>query len=351
MIVRDFPEAGQSAVRPSNSPAEGRTREAAPGRPVAVFVTGNKWMQSVIREAAPAGADVRFLDNPADDARVRELLPLADLLVTIKLPGAWVPLLKRCKLVQLQGVGSDGVDRTALAKAGIPLALTPEGTVVGVAEHTLLLMLAVYKRLTAVHASVLRGEFDPVAWRPQCHFLQGKTVGLVGFGRIGRRVAHLVNAFEAEVIYSDVAPAPADVAAKLGAEHVPFDALLSRADVVSVHTPLTPETRGLFGAAAFARMKRGAIFVNTGRGETYDMMALHDALKRGHLSGAGLDVFDPEPPPADHPLLHLPSVICTPHMATGTVEAHREKATAQFENLLRVLDGGTPTNLAPPVGT
>jgi D-3-phosphoglycerate dehydrogenase len=348
MIVHDTPEAWSPVASSSVLPAEYRPRET--GRPVAVFVTGNKWMQSVIRECAPAGVDVRFLDNPADEPRVRELLPLADLLVTIKLPGAWVPLLRRCKLVQLQSVGSDGVDRAALTKAGIPLALTPEGTVVGVAEHTLLLMLAVYKRLTAVHAAVLRGEFDPVAWRPQCHFLQGKTVGLVGFGRIGRRVAHLVNAFEADVIYSDVAPAHADVATKLGAEHVSFDALLSRTDVVSVHTPLTPETYGLFGAAAFARIKSGAVFVNTGRGETYDMMSLYDALKRGHLGGAGLDVFDPEPPPADHPLLHLPNVVCTPHMATGTVEAHREKAAARFENLRRVLACLPAMNVAPPSG-
>jgi phosphoglycerate dehydrogenase-like enzyme len=274
-------------------------------------------------------------------------LNIADLLVTVKLPAAWVPYLRRCKLVQLQGVGFDGIDRAGLAQAGIPVALTPEGTVIGVAEHSILLMLAVYKRLTAVHAAVLRGEFDPVAWRPQCHFLQGKTVGIVGFGRIGRRVAHLVNAFEAEVIYFDVAPIPPEVAARLGATPVSLEQLLAQADVVSVHCPLTPQTRGLFGAKEFARMKKGAIFVNTGRGETYDMMALHEALVSGHLSGAGLDVFNPEPPPADHPLLHLPNVICTPHMATGTVEAHREKALAQFANLSRVLAGLPPLNPAP----
>jgi phosphoglycerate dehydrogenase-like enzyme len=250
--------------------------------------------------------------------------------------------------VQLQGVGADGVDRMALHRAGIPLALTPDGTVVGVAEHTLLLILAVYKRLTAVHESVRRGGFDPVGWRSQCHFLQGKTLGIVGFGRIGRRVAHLANAFEAHVVYSDVAAAPPDVEARLGATRVPFDRLLARADVVSVHTPLTPGSRGLFGPAEFARMKRGAVYVNTGRGETYSMDALHDALRSGHLGGAGLDVFDPEPPPADHPLLQLPHVICTPHMATGTVEAHREKAAAQFANFRRVWAGEPPLEVVPP---
>jgi phosphoglycerate dehydrogenase-like enzyme len=305
-------------------------------------------MQGVIREAAPPAFDVRFLDAPTDDPRTHDLLAAADFLVTVKLPGAWVPHLRRCRLVQLQGVGADGVDRPALDRAGIPLAMTPDGTVVGVAEHTLLLILAVSKRLTAVHESIRRGEFDPVGWRPQCHFFRGKTLGVVGFGRIGRRVAHLAAAFEAEVFYSDVVPAPADVETRLGVRRLPFEKLLARADVVSVHTPLTAETRGLFGPAEFARMRRGAIFVNTGRGETYSMDALADAVRSGHLGGAGLDVFDPEPPPPDHPLLHLPNVICTPHMATGTVEAHREKAAAQFANFRRVWHGEPPTDLVPP---
>jgi phosphoglycerate dehydrogenase-like enzyme len=321
-----------------------------PRHPVALFNTASRWMQGVIRDTAPPPFDVRFLEDPADDDQVRRLLPEADFLVTVKLPGAWVPRLSRCRLVQLQGVGSDGVDADGLARAGIPVALTPDGTVVGVAEHTLLLILAVYKRLTAVHDAVRRGEFDPVGWRPQCHFFRGKTLGLVGFGRIGRRVAHLANAFEAEVVYTDVARAAPGVEAELRARYLPLDRLLAEADVVSVHTPLTPETRGLFGAAAFARMKPGAVFVNTGRGETYSMDALHAALASGHLGGAGLDVFDPEPPPPDHPLLHLPNVVCTPHMATGTVEAHREKAAAQFENFRRVLRGEPPAHPAFPPG-
>src|SRR5205814_9459440 len=128
-------------------------------------------------------------------------------------------------------------------------------------------------------------------------------------------------------------------------EYVPFDALLTQADVVTVHVPITPETRGLFGAKEFARMKAGALFINTSRGDTYDMDALYRALSAGELGGAGLDVFNPEPPPADHPIRKLPNVICTPHMATGTVEAHLQKVQAQFDNFRRVLHGELPHNL------
>ena len=326
----------------------------SPERPVALFNFADPWMQEVVRRVAPAEFDVRFLGDP-DDARQREeLLGRADFLVTLRLPAEWVPLLSRCRLVQNQGVGCDAIDTAALARAGIPLAVTPEGTTVGVAEHTLLLILALYRRLTAVHESLRRGGFDPVRWRPQCHSLEGKVLGLVGFGRIGRHVARLARAFGVSVVYADVLRAPPDVEAELGARRLPFGQLLAAADVVSAHTPLTAETKGMFGAAEFARMKPGALFINTSRGGTYDMDALCEALRSGRLGGAGLDVFNPEPPPPDHPILRLPNVVCTPHCAAGTVESHEAKARAQFDNFRRVLRGERPANLAheppPPEG-
>ncbi len=312
---------------------------------VAVFNFADPWMRRIIAEAAPPGFDVRFIDDPPDEPAVCDLLAEADFLVTIALPGSWARTLGRCRLVQLQGVGSDAVDLPALTEAGVPLALTPEGTVVNVAEHTILLALALCRRLPAVQESFSRGEFDRLGWRPHCHSLRGQTFGIVGFGRIGRRVAHLARAFEARVLYSDVSRAPADVEAELGARHRPFHELLAESDIVSVHTPLTPETRGLFGAREYARMKPGALFLNTSRGETYDMDALCSALGSGHLGGAGLDVYNPQPPPPEHPIRRLPNVVGTPHMAAGTVESHREKARAQFDNFRRVLRGEPPLNL------
>ena len=313
-------------------------------KPLALFALTHPWMQEMVLSAAPAEFEVKFVDM-ADAASREKLLPQADFLMTTSLQPEWTLLLKQCKLVQHQGVGYDDIDVAGLNRAGIPLAITPEGTVIGVAEHTILLILALYKQLIHIHQSLSRGEFDNVGWRANNHFLYQKTLGIVGFGRIGRRVAQLVTGFDVTLLYHDVVRQPEAVEQALAATYVPFDTLLARADIVSVHTPLTLETEGLFGPAQFARMKAGAIFINTSRGGTYNMDALYDSLVAAHVAGAGLDVFNPEPPPPDHPILRLPNVVCTPHIATGTVEAHLLKAQAQFDNFSRVLKGEPPHNL------
>jgi phosphoglycerate dehydrogenase-like enzyme len=315
------------------------------GLPVALFNFANDWLRRVVIEAAPPQFDVRFLNDPKDASELAYQLPAADFLVTVPLPGTWVPLLQRCRLVQLQGVGFDAVDMPGLAAAGIPLASTPEGTVVGVAEHTLLLILSLSKCLVDVHNGLIAGRFDPLEWRSRCHQFSGRTLGIVGLGRIGRRVAQLASVFGARVIYHDVSRAGRQFEAEFDAGYRPFDRLLAEADIVTVHTPLNSTTEGMFGAREFAAMKPGALFINTSRGRTYDLDALAAALASGHLAGAGLDVFDPQPPPVTHPLFRLPNVICSPHMATGTVEAHVEKAQAQFANFARVLRNETPLNL------
>jgi phosphoglycerate dehydrogenase-like enzyme len=307
-------------------------------------------MQEMVLKVAPEEFEVKFLD-PKNETEVRTLLPVADFLMINELPAERVALLERCKLVQHQGVGYDGIDLAALTQAGIPLATTPEGTIIGVAEHTILLILALSKQLVQVHESMRQGKFLNAEWRVNSHFFYQKTLGIVGFGRIGRRVAQLVRGFEVHLVYYDVFRALETVEQELQATYLPFEALLTQADIISVHTPLTPETEGLFGAAEFARMKPGALFINTSRGGTYDMDALYESLKAGHLGGAGLDVFNPEPPPPFHPILQLPNVICTPHVATGTVEAHLYKAQAHFENFKRVLQGETPRNIVTAPGS
>jgi len=314
-------------------------------RPVAVFNFSNAWMRRTILAAAPSMFEVRFIDDPRDPAELDRLLPGADFLVTIALPADWGARLKRCQLVQLQGVGSDAVDLRALREARVPLAITPEGTTVGVAEHTIMLILALNKRLAEVHDSVVGGGFDSLRWREMCHTFSGSTLGLIGFGRIGQRVALLARAFGARVIYHDIERMPFDVDSEFDTEYRPFDQLLAEADVVSVHTPLNRDTELLFGAREFGLMKPGSLFINTSRGGTYDMDALADAIRSGQVRGAGLDVFNPQPPPADHPLLKLKSVLCTPHMAAGTVESHTEKARSQFANFERVIRGEKPVNL------
>jgi phosphoglycerate dehydrogenase-like enzyme len=319
----------------------------APGpsrRPVAVFDLPPEWMRDVTRRVAPPGFDVRFLDRE-DPGAADRLLPDADFYVVWTMPSEEVGLLRRCKLVQLAGVGYDDIPVADILRTGIPVASTPEGTVVGVAEHAIMLILGLYKHVAEVHASMRAGRFDTFGFRPSSHFFAGKTLGIVGFGRIGRRVARLACAFDARVIYHDVVRADPGVERSLGATRVPLAQLVSEADAITVHTTLTPESTGLFDAARFARMKPGAIFINTSRGGTYDMDALYASLRDGHLAGAGLDVFNPEPPPSDHPIFQLPNVLCTPHMATGTIEATQQKAESQFANFQRVLRGEPPLNL------
>jgi phosphoglycerate dehydrogenase-like enzyme len=315
--------------------------------PLAVFVITHPWLKGSVREAAPASFGVEFVDANDTQAAVA-LIPRADFLVTTYLPSSWLPLLRRCRLVQLLGVGTDQVDVVGLQEAGIPVAITPDGLDVGVAEHTILFILALYKRFLEVSTSTRRGEWDEFGWRQQCHLFHGKTLGLVGFGRVGRQVAHLARAFDAQVIYFDPVPAGSAIERVLEAKLVSFRELLQLADIVSVHTPLNERTRLLFGAQAFSQMKRGSIFINTSRGGTYDLDALYDSIRSGHIAGAGLDVFEPEPPPATHPLLQLQNVLCTPHMAAGTLEVHHRKLSAQFANMRRVLHGEAPLNLLSP---
>ena len=314
------------------------------GRPMILYNIGHPWVRSVAREHVPDAFDLRFIDEAVPGA-IEALLPEADFLVTGRVPPEWIPLLKRCRLVQKFGVGLDTVDVDGLRRAGIPLATSPTLTPEGVAEHTLTLILVLWKLLIPIHLSVREGGFDMFGRREDIHVVNGKTVGIVGLGRIGRRVAHLAHAFGTEILYADPIPAPPELERQLGARRTSFDEVIERSDVVTAHTPLTEETRQMFGAAEFARMKRGALFINTCRGGTYVLDDLYSALDSGHLGGAGLDVFDPEPPPVDHPLRRLPNVVLTPHNASGTVERHHAIARGQFVNCQRVLDGEVPLHL------
>ena len=173
-------------------------------------------------------------------------------------------------------------------------------------------------------------------------------MGLAGFGRIARLVARMAQGFAMEVVTFDPY-VPAEVMQQAGVGRVQsFDELLARADVLSLHTPLLPETRHLVNAAAFARMKRGSIFINAGRGGLVDEAALLKALRSGHLFGAGLDVTDPEPAELDNPLLHLENVVVTPHVASATPEGKTRMFVGALEQVVQVLQGERPAHLVNP---
>jgi D-3-phosphoglycerate dehydrogenase len=176
----------------------------------------------------------------------------------------------------------------------------------------------VYRRLLAADVALRRGEWLQWNLRPTSFELANKTLGLLGFGQIGRRVAEIAQAFQARVVYFDTVRAAPEIGRLLDATFLSFDELLSGSDVLSIHVPLTPRTIGMIGAAEIHRMKSSAVLINTARGGIVDDLALAAALHDGCLAGAGIDVFGQEPPPVDHPLLSAPGTVLTPHIAAGT---------------------------------
>ena len=235
------------------------------------------------------------------------------------------------------GVGYDAIDVPALTRRRIPLMLVGTANSSAVAEHALLLMLALAKRTGELHGLVRSGRWaERLGVVPVDLF--DKTVLVVGFGRVGTRVAKRCLALEMKVLIYDPYLS-ADTVHAAGCEPVAdLDAALPRADFVTIHCPKTDETTGMFDARRLARMKASAFLVNTARGGIVDEAALHAALTAGTIAGAGIDVFDPEPPPSDHPLLLLPNLVSSPHMAGVTRESIERMAMQAAYNVLSVLD-------------
>jgi len=254
----------------------------------------------------------------------------------------------KLKLVQLLSAGYDRVDVEAARKAKVPVANNGGANAIAVAEHTLLLMLAVLKRLVRLHNDVAAGR-----WRAadlaeaRVYELSGKTLGIVGLGNIGKKVARRAAAFDVKIQYYDVARLTEDQEDALGVRFVLFTELLRTSDVVTLHVPLDDSTRRMLGAPEFAMMKPTAILVNTCRGPVVDEDALHRALVVGQIAAAGLDVLVEEPPAPNHPLFALPNVTLTPHSAGPTWENWASRFRNGFDNIQRVAAGGRPRWVIP----
>ena len=242
------------------------------------------------------------------------------------------------KVVTRIGVGFDAVDVPALSRRKVPLMTAGTANSPSVAEQALFMMLTLAKRAVEMHSIVKDGKWaSRLGMLP--YDLYGKTVLIVGFGRIGTRTAKRCQAMEMNVLIFDPYKPAADIKVA-GCEPVAdLDAALPRADFVSIHCPKNPETVGMFSAARLKLMKRTAYLVNTARGGIVDEPALYEALTSGRLAGAGLDVFEQEPPPAGHKLLSLPNVITAPHVAGVTVEAVDRMSAQTARNILSALDG------------
>ena len=297
---------------------------------------------AMLRESVPPGFELVTLERD-DDAERRDKVRDCEVVIVAAHPlrRPIIDAAPRLALVHHQGVGyHDTVEVDALKERSIRLALTPAGTTTGVAEHTVLLILAACKRLPYADAELRRGHWHVNTLRPISRELAGSTVGLVGLGRIGRAVAERLRPFQVRVLYTDpaVALSPADAKA-LGAERVPLARLLAESDIVSLHTPLTSETRHLIDARTISQMKEGAYLINTARGPIVEQTALVEALRSGRLAAAALDVFEAEPLLAGNPLAELPNVVLTPHVAAGTRQAMAEKMRTLFANVERFYRG------------
>jgi D-3-phosphoglycerate dehydrogenase len=262
------------------------------------------------------------------------------------LPAETIAGLGRCRVIARYGVGYDNVDVAAATRRGILVCNVPDYCADEVSDHTLALILCWARRVPWLDAAVRRGVWATRA-AGEMRRLRGQTLGLVGFGRMARALAGKARALGLRLLAHDPQVPPEAVRAA-GVEPVGLQELLSRADVVSLHVPLGPATRGLVGEAELRAMRPTALLVNTSRGAVVDERALVRALREGWIAGAALDVLEAEPIPPDHPLLRLPNVILTPHVAWYSEESEAELRRKAAENVLRALEGGRPAYAVNP---
>lgn len=254
---------------------------------------------------------------------------------------------ERLKIVGRAGIGVDNIDVEAASRRGVIVENTPSGNAVTTAEHAICLLCAMVRQIPQATASMKAGKWDKK--RFQGVELLGKTLGILGLGNIGRIVSDRARGLKMRVVAYDPFLSP-EAAKAAGAELVSLEELYAQADFITIHTPLTPETRGLVGDAAFARMKKGVMIVNAARGEIVDEKALLRALESGKVAQAALDVFSREPPPPDDPLVLHPRVICTPHLGASTEEAQEKVALEVAEQIVAYAERGevrNAVNLAP----
>ncbi len=318
-------------------------------RPV-VLVTSTKLAQDAQRILREGGTDIVFLPDPIDEDSLTAALARTQAEAVLMRGNP--PFTRRVieagtklRVIAKHGAGVDSVDLTAATERGIAVMTAGAANADAVAELTLALMLALARELPRLDRGVKRGLWE----RPnfQGREFRGRTVGIVGYGQIGRRVAQLALAFGTRVVVHSRSP----IADAQGAEvETELDALLRRVDVLSLHCPLTEQTRGMIGARELRSMKPGAVLVNTARGALVDEIALAQALNSGQLAGAGLDTYAAEPPAADYPLFALDNVLCTPHIAGATQESLARVGAVAAVNIIRHLQGEAPDagNLANP---
>jgi len=275
-----------------------------------------------------------------------ELVADADGVITqfARLTPKVIQAMAKARVIVRYGIGVDNVDLETARARGIPVCNIPDYCIDEVADHTLAFILATTRQVVPHTVHLRAGKWGLAVPLTGMKALRDLTVGVVGFGRIGREVVRRLLAFKCAVLVSDPV-VPATEIGKLGARAVPFDELLKAADVLTLHCPSTPQTRKMINQDTLAKLRPGAIFINIGRGDLVDTAALTGALESGHLGAAALDVFDPEPIPANHPVLKMPNVILAPHIASASPSAVKKLREAAANLALKAVRGEPLPNI------
>lgn len=254
--------------------------------------------------------------------------------------------LKNCKIIARYGIGVNNVDMTTATKKGIIVTNVPDYCVEEVSDHALALILACSRKICQLNKTVKSGKWDFKDYRPM-YRLKGQTLGIVSFGKISRRLVEKVSAYKFNIIIYDPY-VDEDIAAKYNVKLVKFEELLKESDIITVHAPLTKETKGMFGSEQFKMMKDSAYLINTARGGLIKDNDLALALKRGEITGAGLDVLEDENVNSHHPLVNVENVIITPHSAFYSEEALKDLQYKAVQEVIRILTGEKPKSCVNP---
>jgi glyoxylate reductase len=304
------------------------------------------------REILNANCDIHYWGNPERPAREEVLRNVRDKeglisLLTEKINDELLRAAPKLRIVANVAVGYDNIDVDACTRRGVAVANTPGVLDETTADFAWTLLMAVARRISEGEALTRSGNWKGWNLDQLCGSdVWGKTLGLVGFGRIGRAMARRASGFNMKIIYTDAMRAPEDVEKSLNAEFRDMNTLLAEADFISLHVPLLPETRGLFDAPKFYRMKPTAFLINTSRGPVVDEAALVAALEAKKIAGAALDVFENEP--FIHPGLKRPNVVLTPHQASASIETRSKMAVMAANNIVSFFKGQRPPNMLNP---
>lgn len=302
----------------------------------------------IMRQLTPPDQKVRVVERDAAD--FSEVLRDTDYLVGYadkQMNDAFYANARSLKLFQLISAGYDKADIDAARRAGVAICNNGGANSGPVAEHAFLLMLALARQLLRQHEDVAAGRWQRNTRSADVFTLEGRMLGIVGLGTIGKKAARLGRAFGMNVQYYDIVRLTEDAEGQLGVRFRLLDEILSTSDFVTLHIPFTPRTHRMFGKEHFARMKKSAFFINTARGEVVDEPALYEALANGIIAGAGLDVFEQEPPSLDNPIFKLKNVVLSAHLAGPIWDTQFPKFRNAFDNIQRVERGERPLWLIP----